>query len=812
MTTTTPRTPLDAPVSRRSFVAWSAAAGGAAAAGAAGARLGLLPLAPARAAQDPDGPRQVWSACMVNCGSRCPVLLTVEDGQITRVDSDPTGGDDPELPQIRACVRGRAIRQRVHNPDRLKHPMRRVGPRGSGEFEQISWDEALDAVADALRATIDRYGNEAVYLNYGTGVLGATVACSWPPAATGVARLMNLLGGYLNHYSDYSTAQITTAYPFHYGEWVSGNSFDDLVNSQLVVLFGNNPHETRMSGGGELFVTTRAKQASQVRTIVIDPRQSETAVTLADEWVPIRPNTDAALVAGLAHVMITEDLHDQAFLDRYCVGFDEDHLPAGAAPGSSYRSYVLGRGPDGTAKTPAWAAAVTGVPAGTITRLAREIASAEPCSINQGWGPQRHSNGENSARAVFTLAAMIGQIGVPGGGTGGREAAYSMATAAFPTLKNPVSTEVSVFNWTDAIVRHEEMTALSDGIRGADRLTAPIRFIWQYAGNALVNQHADINRTGEILSEPDDLTIVVIDHQMTVSARYADILLPDASTAEQVDLAQQGSAGALGYLVFADRAIEPMWECRPVYDILTGVAERMGVGDDFTEGRTQEEWVRAVLAETRELTPGVPDYETFRKQGIYKEMNPDGPVVPLAEFRADPEAHPLSTPSGKIEIYSAALQEIADTWVLPDGDRITALPEYLASREGPEDPLRERYPLQLIGHHYKSRTHSTYGNVPWLQEAHPQEMWINPADAADRDVQNGDTVDVVNDRGRVRIVARVTPRIAPGVVSIPQGAWFAPDDDGVDLGGSVNTLTSLHPSPLAKGNAQHTNLVEVTRT
>lgn len=810
MTTTTP-TPLETPVSRRSFVAWSAAAGGVAAAGAAGVRLGLLPLTSARAAQDPDGPRQVWSACMVNCGSRCPVLLTVEDGQITRVDSDPTGGDDLELPQIRACVRGRAIRQRVHNPDRLKHPMRRVGPRGSGEFERISWDEALDAVADALRSTIDRYGNEAVYLNYGTGVLGATVACSWPPAATGVARLMNLLGGYLNHYSDYSTAQITTAYPFHYGEWVSGNSFDDLVNSQLVVLFGNNPHETRMSGGGELFVTTRAKQASQVRTIVIDPRQSETAVTLADEWVPIRPNTDAALVAGLAHVMITEDLHDQAFLDRYCVGFDEDHLPAGAAPGSSYRSYVLGRGPDGTPKTPEWAAAVTGVPAGTITRLAREIAAAKPCSINQGWGPQRHSNGENSARAVFTLAAMIGQIGVPGGGTGGREAAYSMATAAFPTLENPVTTEVSVFNWTDAIYRHEEMTALSDGIRGADRLTAPIRFIWQYAGNALVNQHADINRTGEILSEPDDLTIVVIDHQMTVSARYADILLPDASTAEQIDLAQQGSAGALGYLVLADRAIEPMWECRPVYDILTGVAERIGVGDAFTEGRTQEDWVRAVLAETRELTPGVPDFETFRKQGIYKEMSPDGPVVPLADFRADPEANPLGTPSGKIEIYSAALQEIADTWVLPDGDRITALPEYVASREGPEDPLRERFPLQLIGHHYKSRTHSTYGNVPWLQEAHPQEMWINPADAADRGVQNGDTVDVVNDRGRVRIVARVTPRIAPGVVSIPQGAWFTPDADGVDVGGSVNTLTSLHPSPLAKGNAQHTNLVEVTK-
>jgi len=798
------------PVSRRSFVAWSAAAGGTAAAAGAAGRLGLLPLAAengtAAAAAD-GGERVVWSSCNVNCGSRCPLRLTVRDGQVVRVDPDSTGSDVLGDQQLRACVRGRAIRQRLYSPDRIKHPMRRVGPRGSGEFEQISWDEALDLVVDALRRTIDRHGNEAVYYNYGSGSTGGNISKrgTWP-------RLLACLGGYLHYYGDYSTAQITAAYPYFYGEWTSSNSLADALSARLVVLWGNNPLETRMSGGGETFAAQEVRRQGGARTVVVDPRLSETAVSLADEWVPLRPGTDAALVAGLAHVMISEDLHDQAFLDRYCVGFDEDHLPDGAAPGSSYRSYVLGRGPDATAKNPEWAAAITGVPAGTITRLAREIAAAKPCAITQGWGPQRHSNGENSARAVFTLAALIGQIGVPGGGTGGREAAYSMATAAFPTLENPVTTEVSVFNWTDAIHRHQEMTALSDGIRGTDRLTAPIRFIWQYAGNALVNQHADINRTGQILSEPDDLTIVVIDHQMTVSARYADILLPDASTPEQIDLAQQGSAGALGYLVLADRAIEPMWECRPVYDILTGVAERMGVGDAFTEGRTQEDWVRAVLAETRELTPGVPDFEEFRRQGIYKEMSPDGPVVPLADFRADPEANPLDTPSGKIEIYSAALQEIADTWVLPDGDRITALPEYVASREGPEDPLREQYPLQLIGHHYKSRTHSTYGNVPWLQEAHPQEMWINPADAADRDVRNGDTVDVVNDRGRVWIVARVTPRIAPGVVSIPQGAWFAPDADGVDLGGSVNTLTSLHPSPLAKGNAQHTNLVEVTRT
>lgn len=800
---------MDAPVTRRSFVKWSAAAGGAAVAVGGAARYGLLPIASASAETTEPETKQVWSACMVNCGSRCPLLLTVTEGEITRVDAEPTGDDEVGTQQIRACVRGRSIRQRIYNADRLKHPMRRTGPRGSGEFEQITWEEAFSEIATRLKDTIDKYGNESVYLNYGTGVLGGTMACSWPPAATGVARLMNVMGGYLNHYSDYSTAQITTAYPYHYGGWVAGNSYDDLVNSKLLVLFGNNPHETRMSGGGELFVTQQMRRQTGVRTIVIDPRQSETAVTMADEWVPIRPNTDAALVAAMAHVMISENLHDQAFLDKYCVGFDEDHLPEEAAAGSSYKSYVMGDGPDGVEKTPQWGAAITGVPADQITRLAREIAVTKPCSINQGWGPQRHSNGENTARAIFTLCALVGQIGIPGGNTGGREASYTMAYSTWDTLENPVTTSVSNFNWTDAIFRHDEMTATSDGIRGADRLTAPIRFIWQYAGNALVNQHADHHRTGEILSEPDDLHIVVIEHQMTVSARYADILLPDVSTAEQMDFAQQGSAGSLGYLVFADQAIEPMWECKPVYEILAGIAAELGVEQDFTEGKTQEEWLREILEQTRELTPDVPDWDEFREVGIYKETNPDGPIVSLADFREDPKKNPLETPSGLIEIYSQQLQEISETWTLPEGDKITALPEYVESREGPEDPLRDKYPLQLIGHHYKARTHSTYGNVAWLKEAHPQEMWINPVDAEARGLEQHQTVRVFNDRGEIRIPVRITPRIAPGVISVPQGAWFDPDADGVDQGGSVNTLTSLHPSPLAKGNAQHTNLVEV---
>ena len=798
------------PVSRRSFVAWSAAAGGTAAAAGAAGRLGLLPLAAengtAAAAAD-GGERVVWSSCNVNCGSRCPLRLTVRDGQVVRVDPDSTGSDVLGDQQLRACVRGRAIRQRLYSPDRIKHPMRRVGPRGSGEFEQISWDEALDLVVDALRRTIDRHGNEAVYYNYGSGSTGGNISKrgTWP-------RLLACLGGYLHYYGDYSTAQITAAYPYFYGEWTSSNSLADALSARLVVLWGNNPLETRMSGGGETFAAQEVRRQGGARTVVVDPRLSETAVSLADEWVPLRPGTDAALVAGLAHVMISEDLHDQAFLDRYCVGFDEDHLPDGAAPGSSYRSYVLGRGPDATAKTPEWAAAITGVPAGTITRLAREIAAAKPCAITQGWGPQRHAAGENSARAIFLLAAMTGNVGIPGGGTGGREGAYSVPVQAFPLLDNPVTTKIPCFLWTDAVERGAEMTATADGVRGADRLRTPIKMIINNASNTLVNQHSDINRTAALLRDESLCeTIVVIDNQHCTSALFADLLLPDTTNLEQEDLVPGGSASDMGYVIRAERAVEPLFESRTGYDMCTAIARRLGVEAEFTEGRTQAEWVAWLHARTREDVPDLPDLDDLTAMGVWRQRNPDGTVVPLADFRADPEAHPLPTPSGKIEIYSAELAALADGWTLPDGDVITALPEYVDTWEGPRDPLRERYPLQLIGHHYKGRVHSSYANVPWLQEAHPQDVWINPADAAARGIENGDLVRVRNDRGVVAVPARVTPRIAPGVASLPQGAWYRPDSAGVDVGGSVNTLTSWHPSPLGKGNPQHTNLVEIER-
>lgn len=766
---------------------------------------------------DPDADRTVWSACTVNCGSRCPVKLQVKKGTITRVLPDDVGDDHIGSQRIRACVRGRSIRHRIYNPDRLKKPLKRKPgtKRGDGEWVEVSWEEALDDIANGIKRLVKEYGNESIYLNYGTGTLGASVACSWPPAETPFARLMNLIGGYLNHYSDYSTCQITSAYPYHYGGWVNSNSFDDAKNSKLQVLFGNNPLETRMSGGGETFVTQQTKKLSDVRTIVIDPRYSETALSLGDDWIPVRPGTDSALIAAVAYVMVKENLHDQAFLDKYCVGFDEHTLPPSAPKNSSYRSYIEGKGPDGTPKTPEWAEDICGVPAQRIVQLAREIGQAKPVMINQGWGPQRHANGENQARAIFTLAAMTGCIGIPGGGTGAREGSYALPMVyEFNTgTKNPIPDAISVFSWTDAIDHGAEMTDIRDGVRGAKKLKAPIKMVWQYAGNALTNQHADINRTVELLRDDSKCELIVVcDIQMTVSARYADYILPDLSTAEQLDVIRQGSAGNLGYTIIADQAIEPLYECRGIYWICSELAKRLGVEKEFTEGRTQEEWVRYMVEQSRKNIPDMPGFDELRKLGIWKKEGET--QVPLKEFREDPVANPLDTPSGKIEIYSERLAEMSKTWEFDPnilGDKLTALPEYVETWEGPIEARNSKeFPLQLIGHHFKGRTHSSYGNVDWLLEAHHQTVWINPIDAEPRGIKNDDEVFVFSKRGRIKIHAKVTPRIAPGTVSVPQGAWYNPKD-GVDVGGSVNTLTSWHPSPLAKGNAQHTTIVQVEK-
>ncbi|HHE4972173.1 TPA: molybdopterin-dependent oxidoreductase [Klebsiella pneumoniae] len=625
-----------------------------------------------------DNTRIVWGACSVNCGSRCALRLHVRDDEVVYVETDNTGDDRYGDHQVRACLRGRSIRRRINHPDRLNYPMKRVGKRGEGKFVRISWQEALDTLADRLKSVVAQYGNEAVYINYSSGIVGGNITRS-SPSASPVARLMNCYGGSLNQYGTYSTAQIACAMPYTYGS-NDGNSTSDIENS----------------------------------------------------------------------------------------------------------------------------------------KLAREIGMSKPAYICQGWGPQRQANGELTARAIAMLPILTGNVGINGGNSGARESTYTITIERLPVLENPVKTAISCFTWTDAIARGPEMTASRDGVRGKEKLDVPIKFLWNYAGNTIINQHSDINKTHEILQDESKCeTIVVIDNFMTSSAKYADLLLPDLMTVEQEDIIPNDYAGNMGYLIFIQPATSAKFERKPIYWILSEVAKRLGddVHQRFTEGRTQEQWLQYLYAKMVAKDPALPAYEDLKRMGIYKRKDPNGHFVAYRDFRRDPEAHPLKTPSGKIEIYSSRLAEIAARWQLEKDEVISPLPVYASTFEGWDDPLRSQYPLQLFGFHYKARTHSSYGNVDVLQAACRQEVWINPLDAEKRGIKNGDMVRVFNQRGEVRLPAKVTPRIMPGVSAMGQGAWHDANmtGDRIDHGACMNTLTTHRPSPLAKGNPQHTNLVDIEK-
>ncbi|MCU0952218.1 MAG: molybdopterin-dependent oxidoreductase [Burkholderiaceae bacterium] len=793
-------------IERRGFLKTSTFLGG----GAVG--LGMTPMCSAVAQAVDDLEVVSWNSCTVNCGSRCPLKVVAKRGQVVRIEPQSDVPDGCEQPQARACLRGRAFRQRLYSEERLKYPMKRVGKRGEGKFERISWDEALDAVAAALKKTIATYGNEAIYYQYGSGNYALV------SSRNAAMRLLTQLGGYLSFYGDYSAGQQGTAWPYLYGEGIygadSGSQFAQIASAKLYLSFGNNNAVTRGSGIGQTWELACARQAGKARMVLIDPIYTDSMLGKEDQWVAIRPGTDAALCEGIAHVLITENLVDQAFLDRYCVGYDDKTLPASAPKNGDYKSYILGKGADGVAKTPAWASKITGVPRESIVKLAREIGTTKPVFISQGWGSQRQANGEQTTRAIAMLTLLTGNLGLPGTSTGGREGDASLGEVALPRPANPVKAQISHFLWTDAIERGPQMTAKRDGVRGVDQLKVPIKFMWVQQSNTLINQHADTNKTHRILQDDSKCEfIVVIDNQMTPSARYADILLPDVMPTETADIAADAYAtGRLTFMVAMQQAVKPRFEERPAYEICRGIAQRFGIEDKFTEGRTQFQWVEWCYEQTRKKHPSLPTFEAFWRQGLVRVELPNNHGIALKAFREDPEKNRLKTPSGKVEIYSERLAKIAAEWELPPGDVITPLPQYVATWESHQDrATATKYPLQAFGYHGHGRTHSTYHNVPWLRELHPDQLLINPVDAAPRGLADGDRVMVFNDRGRIQLPLRVTPRIMPGVVALPQGAWYRPNGNGTDEGANINTLTSHRPSPLAKSNPQHTNLVEVRK-
>ena len=739
----------------------------------------------------PDGElKVVMTGGSNNCGGKCSIRTEVQDGCLTRLETGCGIGD----PTLRACVRGRGYRQTYLSGQRLRYPMRRIGERGEGRFERISWDEALDYIAAEWVRIRDRYGVGSRYVNYGLGINAAMR----PDLMA--KRLFAVDGGFLNFYGSYSFACAQFITPYIYGDTFSGNSIEDLINTRYLLLWGHNPSETIYSPQGNYLIAQAKERGAKV--VVIDPRRSDTALSIADEWVPIRPSTDAALCAAMAYVIWSEGLQDQHFMDTYCQGFDEAHMPDGVDIKQNYRDYLFGE-LDGVVKTPEWGEQITGVPAETIRRLAKEYATTKPACLFPGLGNQRTGNGEQNVRAMAALCCLTGNVGIPGGSAAGFGMAKEETRPLFPVGVNPYPGAISCFLWSDAIERGHEMTALDDGVQGMDKLESDIKLIFNLGSNTLINQHADINNSIRILRDPSKCELIVCsDVFMTPSARFADILLPATCFLEQNNMAGPWRNGH--YVLSNNKVLEPMFECRPEYDWLSDLAKRLGLWEAWSEGReTQEEWLEHLYDGLRREHPEMTDYADFRQNGGYTYRNPHIRVAYEEQIR-DPEHVKFNTPSGKIEIFSQRIFELPRKNLPP-------IPSYVPAPEGYEDSLRREYPLQLIGWHTKRRCHSIHDNNPWMEEVEPQRIWLNPKDAEARGITNGDTVEVFNERGRVRLTVLVTDRVIAGVTAISEGAWFTPNAEGVDCRGSINVLTSTRPTPFARGNGQHTALVEVRR-
>lgn len=789
------------------------AAGATGALAAVGASAGtLFSPAPDAAHAEPED-KVVYQHCAVDCGGQCVLKMHIKDGELAYVESD-TSGDSGfgEGFQPRACLRGRSIRQWLNGPDRLNYPMKRVEgtKRGDGQYERISWDEAIDLIASEFTRIVSTYGNEAVYCQECSGIEQNYMT------RTPIRRLFNLCGGQIDRYGSYSSASITFGvYPYVYGKsgW-GARSFKTLQEGELVVMFGNAPSDTRMSGDGAGYDLNVAREQKHVRIISIDPRRSEVCANEGAEWIPIKPGTDGALVAGIAHELIVSDLVDLDFLHTYCVGFDDETLPEGAEPNTSYRAYVMGDGYDRVEKTPAWASAITLIPEARIVQLAHEIAAADPCFICQGWGPQRRTNGDSGSRAIMILPLLVGQVGKPGTNSGGREGnnGYDPDDLSMSSGDNPVKAKFPLFLWPEVIKNGDKLTAENAGIQGADKLTCGIKMMVNFGNNTMAGQGADINKTTEILKDESLCEFIVsYDVNFTDSCNYADLILPDLAVQETYSMTTQGDCNDTKGIWMGDPIGEPKYERREVYEVFGEVAKKLGVYDEYSAGGlSREGWRRKVYDDFREKHSELPTYDEAVVQGAVKEGYPaDAGIDPYFD---DPEANPLKTETGKIQIYSPKLAEYAATWTLPEGDAIYPVPVYVPGYDGPESATDE-YPLQLTGFHTKGTVHSTYACNEVLHKMSEPSVWINPIDAAERSISDGDEVAVTSAQGELRTKAKVTNRVMPGVLAMGQGYWHKADmaGDKVDHGGCLNTLTSLHPNTISKGTGQHSVLAQISK-
>jgi biotin/methionine sulfoxide reductase len=736
--------------------------------------------------------------------------VLVDGGQVAEIVPSP-GDEDPSVigpgmltPKGERCrVTAPAVRRGW-----LDHgPQSGSNKRGTEPFVELPWDVALDLAAGELRRVKEQHGNSSLF----GGSYGWASAGRFHHAQSQIHRFLAMHGGFTNSVNSYSFAALEVILPHVIGGhpyriFSAAPQWSEIAESgDLVVAFGGMAlRNSQVNPGGVGRHVAKGWQRrcrdAGVEFVNISPLRSDIAADLEPRWIPLRPNTDVALMLALAHTILAEERQDRAFLERCCTGADK------------LISYIMGQS-DGTPKNARWAAEITGIDDAEITALAREIASRRTL-ISVSWSVQRGDHGEQPYWMAVALAAISGSMGRPGGGFGaGYGAIHGIGAtrgrhpvAALPQPLNEIGPAIPVARIADLLLEPGR-TIDYDG----QRITFPdIRLVYWCGGNPF-HHHQDLNRLAQAWQLPE--TVIVHEHWWTPAAKFADIVFPAATALERADIAAGTNDTWLSPM---HKVVEPPPGVRTDYETFAALAERLGFGEAFTEGRSGDEWVRELYERTRsgleDVGVEIPPFEEFWDEGEIDIGSPeDEPGDPMVALRSDPDAHPLPTPSGKVELFSTTI----DGFGLDD---CPGHPVWIPPAEWLGDQLAERFPLHLLTNQPATRLHSQHDHGSASQAskvAGREPMAINPSDAGPRGISDGDLVRLYNDRGSCLVGARVTEDVRPGVVQVATGAWYDPRDGRpgeMDVHGNPNVLTlDKGTSGLAQGPSAGTTLVEAER-
>jgi biotin/methionine sulfoxide reductase len=677
--------------------------------------------------------------------------------------------------------------------------------RGGDRFVPMGWDAALDLVQRELVRVKQTYGNEAIY----GGSYGWASAGRLHHSPSVLKRFLGLFGGYVDKLGNHSFGAAMHIMPYVIGRGdISHQTMAwplIVEHTDLVVMFGGaHIKNSQLEAGGVAShdgpYWYRQAAAAGVKFVNISPSRDDLPPEVAPEWLPIRPNTDVAMMLALAHTIVTAGRHDRGFLSTHCVGFDEFEL------------YLLGLS-DGQPKDADWAATITGIAAETTRALALRMVAGRTL-VNTSWSVQRAEHGEQPVWMTAVLGAIIGQVGLPGGGFSlglGASAGIAMPRAKRiprPKLElgpNAVTNHIPVGRVTEMLLNPGKVIDY-DG----RKVTLPhARLIYSVGGNPF-HHNTNINRFLAGWQQPD--TIIVHEPWWSPAARFADIVLPATTTLERNDI----QAAELSHSWIAmHQAMAPHGLARNDFDIFAELAGRLGFGEAYAEGRDEMGWLahmyETARAEALALGHEPPPFAEFWREGSYEfAMKDEAPEVFLGAFRDDPEARRLRTPSGRIEINSATLARFgyADC---------ASHPRWFQPREWAA--AGGRFRLHLLSNQPLTRLHSQLDPAPISRDskiAGREPLSVGRVDAAARGLADGDVVRVFNDRGQFLAGVRVVDSLVPGTIQMATGAWYDPAEPGrpgsLEKHGNPNVVTNDEgTSRLAQSSTAQSVLVEIEK-